>query len=81
MSLSTCYITSASSRPCFSVPHYLARLEATLPFLTIFFQQENVSTNHQHLLSTIRIVVMWVVTSSSDVVGNQRFGVPFCLHL
>jgi len=26
-------------------------------------------------------VVFWVITPCSDVVGYQRFGVPYCLHL
>jgi hypothetical protein len=29
----------------------------------------------------VQIMVLWVVTSCSDVVGYQRFGVPCCLHL
>jgi len=29
----------------------------------------------------LHVVVFWVVTSCSHVVGYQRFGGPYCLHL
>jgi hypothetical protein len=29
----------------------------------------------------IQVVVFWVMTPCSDVVGYQRFGGPCCLHL
>jgi len=29
----------------------------------------------------IRVEFFWIVTSCSVVVGNQRFGGPYCLHL
>jgi hypothetical protein len=29
----------------------------------------------------IQVAIFWVVASCSDVLGNQRFGAKFCLHL
>jgi hypothetical protein len=29
----------------------------------------------------VHVMVLWVLIPCSDVVGYQRFGGPFCLHL